>query len=136
MGSIYIIDRIIERFQISNSFFNISEAMLMLNSINRSSQVLEINKILLNNIKLVVSVNIKYRICHVLQINYFSFNIKECMMSLLNVENRPNQIHQICNFLFYFIKLMFVINSFSDWIILLLQCVKILQYFRKVVLSV
>merc|ERR1719447_2659555 len=105
--------------------------MLMLNTINRSSQVLEINKILLNNIKLVVSVNIKYRICHVLQINDFSFNIKECMVSLLNVEYRPNQIHQICNFLFNFIELMFVINSFSDWIILLLQCVKILQYFRK-----
>ena len=58
------------------------------------------------------------------------------MLSLLEVEDRTNQIFQSFSLLENLIEIMFIVNSFSDWEIHLFQGVNTFQYFVKLMLTI
>jgi len=121
MFPVYIINWIVERLKICQGSLNVLETVLMFYRVYRTCQILDVIQILLNLVKLMVPIYIIHWVGHVLEVMDLSLYVLEDMVTVLNVIYRSNQVHQICHLLFHFIKMMFVVNSFPNWIIKLLQ---------------
>ena len=108
--------------------------MLMFNRIYWPCQVLNINEIFLNNIKLVISVNVIHGICHILEVYDLSLNVHKSIVPLLNIENWSNQVLHTVNFSFNFIILMF--GVYNNRIVELLDSFKTFHDLIELVHSV
>ena len=66
MFSVNIVNWVVQRLQISQLPLNILETVLMLNSIDWTHKIFQVIQILLNLSILVVTINVIYRVGHVL----------------------------------------------------------------------
>ena len=104
-------------FELKHHLLYLIEGIDMINIIDRSSKIFNINQILLDFIKLMFSVDVINWIVQCLDVCYLSFNILECMGSFFNRVNRTSKLLNRFYFSLNFIKVMLHIYSLSDRII-------------------
>ena len=111
--------------QIFQGLLDLIEVVGILDAVNRTTQVLDLNQVLLDLGILVIPFNVINRIFQVFQICHILIWKNVAMRAGLNVKEWSGEIPQGDNLLLNFIKLMVEFHSLSHWVGHLLERVQL-----------
>ena len=128
------VNRPCESSQLMDDVLDFVEIVVMINSIDGSTQILDVIKVLLDDIKLMVPLYIVDRIAERLHLNDILLDLSEGMVPGLNIKDGANKISQCHHLLFNLIEVMVELPR-SYRITRLLQNLHLLGKFIELMLS-